>query len=93
MTYVYVVLNIVVGNFVNCHTYSYWRAVYFTTRAIQDRINGICLIIRTNAEKNVGRIVDGKIMSDYSERAAELVDTRTRLIRVSHTFLVLNMHN
>jgi len=72
--------------FFTSQAYSYWRSVYFTTRAIQGRINDICLIIVTNAERKPSRTVDGERMSDYSDRASELVDTCTRLIRVSHTF-------
>jgi hypothetical protein len=71
--------------FFTSQAYSYWRSVYFTTRAIQGRINDICLIITTNAERKAGKMVDGKNMTDYSFRAAELVATCTRLIRVSHT--------
>jgi len=77
--------------FFTSQAYAYWRAVYFTTRAIQGRINDICLIITTNAERKSGRMIDGKKMSDYSDRAAELVATCTRLIRVSHTFFWASM--
>mmetsp|Transcript_23752 Transcript_23752/g.55918 ORF Transcript_23752/g.55918 Transcript_23752/m.55918 type:complete len:556 (-) Transcript_23752:59-1726(-) len=66
--------------------YTYWRQVYFTTRAIQGRINDICLIITTNAERESQTLMDGSTVTVYSERAAALVDTCTRLIRVSHTF-------
>lgn len=71
--------------FFTSQAYSYWRSVYFTTRAIQGRINDICLIITTNAERKKRITPDGKEMSDYSDRAKELVATCTRLIRVSHT--------
>lgn len=71
--------------FFTSQAYSYWRSVYFTTRAIQGRINDICLIITTNAERKAGAMVDGRKMSDYSDRAEELVAACTRLIRVSHT--------
>jgi len=72
--------------FFTSQAYSYWRAVYFTTRAIQGRINDICLIITTNAERKVmNTTVDDKKMSEYSDRAAALVATCSRLIRVSHT--------
>lgn len=71
--------------FFTSQAYSYWRQVYFTTRAIQGRINDICLIVTTNAERETRTPVDGRAMSDYTERAAALVETCTRLIRVSHT--------
>jgi len=72
--------------FFTSQAYAYWRAVYFTTRAIQGRINDICLIITTNAERKPGIMIDGRQMTEYTDRAAELVATCTRLIRVSHTF-------
>ena len=71
--------------FFTSQAYSYWRAVYFTTRAIQGRINDICLIITTNAERETVINAEGNKVSDYSDRAKELVATCTRLIRVSHT--------
>lgn len=71
--------------FFTSQAYSYWRSVYFTTRAIQGRINDICLIITTNAERTTRIMPNGKEMSEYSDRAKELVSTCTRLIRVSHT--------
>lgn len=77
--------------FFTSQAYSYWKSVYFTTRAIQGRINDICLIITTNAERKRGRMMDGKSMSDYSHRAKDLVATCTRLIRVSHTFFWASM--
>ncbi len=71
--------------FFTSQAYSYWKSVYFTTRAIQGRINDICLIITTNAERETRIMPDGKEVSDYSDRAKELVATCTRLIKVSHT--------
>eukprot|EP00957_Ditylum_brightwellii_P173924 13240590-Ditylum_brightwellii.AAC.1 len=35
--------------FFTSQSYSYWRTVYFTTRAIQGRINDICLLITIGA--------------------------------------------
>jgi len=72
--------------FFTSQAYSYWRSVYFTTRAIQGRANDICLIITTNAERKSGVMVDGENMSKYSDNAKDLVKTCTRLIRLSHTF-------
>ena len=71
--------------FFTSQAYTYWRQVYFTTRAIQGRINDICLIVTTNAEREAGRASDGSEVTGYSERASDLVATCTRLIRVSHT--------
>lgn len=72
--------------FFTSQAYSYWRSVYFTTRAIQGRINDICLIITTNAEREPSEMIDGESMSKYSDNAEDLVNTCTRLIRLSHTF-------
>jgi hypothetical protein len=71
--------------FFTSQAYSYWRSVYFTTRAIQGRINDICLIITTNAEREPSEMIDGENMSKYSDNAEDLVNTCTRLIRLSHT--------
>jgi len=72
--------------FFTSQAYNYWRQVYFTTRAIQGRINDICLIITANAKRERNTAIDGSYMTDYSERASDLVNTCTRLIRISHTF-------
>ena len=64
--------------------YSFWRQVYFTTRAIQGRINDLCLIITSNAERS-DEIID-KTYTTYSDDASSLVQTCTRLLRLSHTF-------
>jgi len=74
--------------FFTSQAYSYWKGVYFTTRAIQGRINDICLILTTSAKRNSeGKVVDGNknSVSTYSDNAADLVDTCTRLLRLSHT--------
>jgi hypothetical protein len=51
--------------------------VYYCTRAIQGRINDICLLITMGAERDE---------QGYTHKAADLVETCTRLIRLSHTF-------
>lgn len=71
--------------------YAYWRAVYFTTRAIQGRINDICLLLAVGAERDP--IEDDDDDDDaiegatrYSDDAAALLRRCTRLLRLSHTF-------
>jgi len=39
--------------FVN-HAYTQWRMTYFATRAIQGRINGLCMLISTGAKRSAG---------------------------------------
>lgn len=39
--------------FVN-HAYTQWRMTYFATRAIQGRINGLCMLITTGARRSAG---------------------------------------
>jgi len=43
------------------------------------------LIITTNAEREPSEMIDGESMSKYSDNAEDLVNTCTRLIRLSHT--------
>ena len=70
--------------FFTSQAYSHWKQVYFTTRAIQGRINDICLLLSLGAERGGGR--DGVTTTGYSDEAAQLVRLCTRLIRLSHTF-------
>jgi hypothetical protein len=83
--------------FFTADAYKHWQSVYFTTRAIQGRINDICLLVTLGAERGNctewGCGVDGQIdtiadglTTGYSEEAAELVRKCTRLIKLSHTF-------
>ncbi|KAL3918201.1 MAG: hypothetical protein SGARI_007526, partial [Bacillariaceae sp.] len=59
--------------FFTAEAYKHWRAVYFTTRAIQGRINDVCLLLSVGAKRN-------------EPDAQELVDRCTRLIKKSHAF-------
>jgi len=87
--------------FVN-HAYSSWRNVYFCTRAIQGRLNDLCMLV-TMAAKRSARYgeVDGstgyesKIDIDDDNIVSEtknyrdskrLVQDVTRMLRMSHTF-------
>ena len=66
--------------------YKHWKSVYFTTRAIQGRINDVCMILTMSAKRN-NRVGDRDgVMTGYDQDAKELVSTCTRLIRLSHTF-------
>ncbi len=86
--------------FFTSQSYSFWRSVYFTTRAIQGRINDICLLISASAERecindddnddnnnnDTKRKKNDSTSTGYSEQASELVKTCARLVRLSHTF-------
>jgi hypothetical protein len=71
--------------FFTSQAYSFWRSVYFTTRAIQGRINDICLLTTVSAERGTVMGLD-ETFTGFSEDASDLVQTCTRLIRLSHTF-------
>mmetsp|Transcript_26490 Transcript_26490/g.30791 ORF Transcript_26490/g.30791 Transcript_26490/m.30791 type:complete len:486 (+) Transcript_26490:165-1622(+) len=71
--------------FFTSQSYSFWRSVYFTTRAIQGRINDICMLVTMSAKRETNDDNE-KAYTGYSEDAWELVETCTRLIRLSHTF-------
>eukprot|EP00978_Attheya_sp_CCMP212_P002355 scaffold4850_cov50-Attheya_sp.AAC.6 len=67
--------------------YRHYRTVYLTTRAIQGRINDICLLLTIGAQRGDQRMGGkGGTVSGYSNEASTLIDTCTRLIRLSHTF-------
>ncbi len=80
--------------FFTSQAYQYWRNVYFTTRAIQGRINDVCLLISLGAERGVCDMdscdVDAMALRPgfvgYSDEGAQLVRRCTRLIKKSHTF-------
>jgi hypothetical protein len=59
--------------FFTSEAYGHWRSVYFTTRALQGRINDVCLLVTVGAKK------------DHPDSKA-LVERCTRLIKLSHTF-------
>ncbi len=65
--------------FFTSQAYNYWRQVYFTTRAIQGRINDVCLIITASAARSED---PNKDIKGFNDEAAELVETCTRLIRL-----------
>ncbi len=74
--------------FFTSQAYTHWRSVYFCTRAIQGRINDVCMLLtisakRSNVTNNVNRQV---VTTGYDKDARELVSTCTRLMRLSHTF-------
>lgn len=71
--------------FFTSQAYSFWRSVYFTTRAIQGRINDVCLLVTISASRG-GKQNDNEPFTSYSEEATSLVQTCTRLLRLSHTF-------
>jgi len=67
--------------FFTSQSYSHWRAVYFTTRAVQGRANDLCLLLALGAERSKRNGSSG-----YSERGGALLNLCSRLIRLSHTF-------
>lgn len=78
-------LGTFVLTFFTSEAYAYWKMVYFTTRAIQGRINDICMLLTVGAQRG-GKVTNTMGSTGYSEKAAHLVRLCTRLIRVSHTF-------
>jgi hypothetical protein len=71
--------------FFTSQAYSYWRSVYFTTRAIQGRINDVCMLLTMSARRS--NVVDeSAFTTGYDDEARRLVMTCTRLLRLSHTF-------
>lgn len=78
-------LGTFVLTFFTSQAYTYWQTVYFTARAIQGRINDICMLLTMGAER--GTTDTHSIGSTgYSDAGSKLVNLCTRLIRVSHTF-------
>jgi len=59
--------------FFTAEAYKHWRSVYFTTRAIQGRINDICLLVTVSA-------------CATQEESQALVTQLCRWVRLSHTF-------
>ena len=76
--------------FFTSQSYNFWRSVYFTTRAIQGRINDVCLLISASAEREQSSEDNNSdnttTFTGYSKDASALVNICTRLIRLSHTF-------
>ncbi|CAB9515685.1 expressed unknown protein [Seminavis robusta] len=71
-----VTLTTFILTFFTAEAYKHWRSVYFTTRAIQGRINDICMLVTMGVNKEYAN----------SEASQELVARVTRLIRKSHSF-------
>mmetsp|Transcript_3993 Transcript_3993/g.10102 ORF Transcript_3993/g.10102 Transcript_3993/m.10102 type:complete len:633 (-) Transcript_3993:456-2354(-) len=87
--------------FVN-HAYSSWRGVYFCTRAIQGRINDLCMLVTLAARRTAyyGEVdgttgYESKIDVNHDNTVTEteeymdakrLVQDITRMLRMSHTF-------
>jgi hypothetical protein len=75
--------------FFTSQAYAHWQSVYFTTRKIQGRINDVCMLLTISAKRSsVTNTVNrkDKITTGYDKEARELVETCTRLMRLSHTF-------
>ncbi|KAL7488569.1 hypothetical protein ACHAW6_014174 [Cyclotella cf. meneghiniana] len=82
--------------FVN-HAYSHWRLTYFCTRAIQGRVNDLCMLVTLGAarSKSYGEVdgvtgyqtkaVNGDGTDGSDKDAKKLVQDITRLLRMSHT--------
>jgi len=69
--------------------YRHYRTVYLTTRSIQGRINDICMLVTMGATRGEEELLTENrtsVITGYSDTAVDLVDTCTRLIRLSHTF-------
>jgi hypothetical protein len=81
-------LSTFILTFFTQQAYAYWRGVYFTTRAIQGRINDACMLVVMGAERGGTRAVDGceEAVTGYSAEANAVVQRCTRLLRLSHTF-------
>lgn len=61
--------------FFTAEAYKHWRSVYFTTRAIQGRINDVCLLLTVGSKQR-----------NNNNNNDDLLVTCTRLIKLSHTF-------
>jgi hypothetical protein len=83
--------------FVN-HAYSHWRLTYFCTRAIQGRLNDLCMLVTLAATRSrrYGEVdgtigyqtrsaVNGDDSDESNKDAKKLVHDVTRLLRMSHT--------
>eukprot|EP00970_Alexandrium_tamarense_P010291 scaffold2066_cov172-Alexandrium_tamarense.AAC.8 len=82
--------------FVN-HAYSHWRLTYFCTRAIQGRINDLCMLVTLGAARSsrYGEVdgttgyqtknANGESIDGSEKDAKKLVQDVTRMLRMSHT--------
>jgi hypothetical protein len=83
-------LSTFILSFFTQETYRHWKSVYFCTRAIQGRINDICLLITVGASRGtyteygcdsnveVNRNIENGVTSGYSPEAATLVNLCSR---------------
>ena len=73
--------------FFTSQAYAHWKQVYFTTRAIQGRINDICMLITIGARRSsFSSNGEGTAGTSYSDDAERMVERCTRFVRLSHTF-------
>lgn len=91
-------LSTFILSFFTQETYRHWKSVYFCTRAIQGRINDICLLVTIGAARGtctefgcnvateMNKNIEKGVTSGYSSESAKLVNLCSRLIRLSHTF-------
>jgi len=70
--------------FFTSQAYTHWQNVYFTTRKIQGRINDMCMLLTIAAKRST--VIEKSTTTGYDKEAEELVQTCTRLLRLSHTF-------
>ena len=66
--------------------YTHWRSVYFTTRAIQGRINDVCMLLTMSAKRSAESNDCEGSRTGYAEESQKLVGTCVRLMKLSHTF-------
>lgn len=69
--------------FFTSQAYTHWKQVYFCTRALQGRINDVCMLLTMSAKRSSN---DGGSFTGYDDEAQKLVEDCVRLIRLSHTF-------
>ena len=68
--------------FFTAEAYKHWRLVYFTTRAIQGRINDICMLVTMGAAAAQQNQQDSSSNSQQKQQASqELVNLTTRLLQ------------
>ena len=74
-------LSTFILTFFTQQAYAYWRGVYFTTRAIQGRINDACMLVVMGAERGGACELDGceEEVTGYSAEANAVVQRCTWL--------------
>ena len=80
-------LSTFILTFFTQQAYAYWRGVYFTTRAIQGRINDACMLVVMGAERGDSCTAEGceDCITGYSADADAVVRRCTRLLKVRQT--------